>query len=168
MTIHNGKSADSTRSEDTSFAISQTMSSPAKSTKSGSKGPIKRKTMKDLTCWFWLNKGDCRFDEDRCLFAHHHTGKVAEPPKRSTPNKPTDTIIRPAFVPSRYRSEETLVQGHDEEGEWTDIEDEPETAFSEQLVHVQDATLILSEAFLKEQRKLLSKCRRNSSSFPFS
>lgn len=36
-------------------------------------------SVKHLTCWYWANKG-CRLSDHACLYSHHDTGRVAEPP----------------------------------------------------------------------------------------
>ncbi|THY35072.1 hypothetical protein D6D01_01610 [Aureobasidium pullulans] len=33
-----------------------------------------------LTCFFWHHTGDCKKPDNQCLYAHYHTGLVAEPP----------------------------------------------------------------------------------------
>jgi hypothetical protein len=34
-----------------------------------------RSSVKHLTCFWWKEKGTCKFSEDECLYAHHDTGK---------------------------------------------------------------------------------------------
>lgn len=36
-------------------------------------------SVKHLTCWYWANKG-CRLSDHACLYSHHDTGRIAEPP----------------------------------------------------------------------------------------
>ena len=38
-------------------------------------GPRSR-SVKHLTCFWWKEKGTCRYSDDECLYAHHDTGKL--------------------------------------------------------------------------------------------
>ncbi|KAH0371625.1 hypothetical protein KCU65_g1666, partial [Aureobasidium melanogenum] len=33
-----------------------------------------------LTCFFWYHTGSCKKPDNKCIYAHYHTGTVAEPP----------------------------------------------------------------------------------------
>lgn len=45
-------------------------------------------SVKHLTCFWWKDKGDCRFKEEDCLYAHHDTGLYADPPRQVNPGEP--------------------------------------------------------------------------------
>ncbi|PGH08994.1 hypothetical protein AJ79_05789, partial [Helicocarpus griseus UAMH5409] len=45
-------------------------------------------SVKHLTCWWWSEKGECRYSEQECLYAHHRTGKVADAPRQVKPGEP--------------------------------------------------------------------------------
>ena len=47
--------------------------------------PSGKPSVKHLTCWWWFEKGQCRYDEDDCLYAHHDTGMVADAPRQVKP-----------------------------------------------------------------------------------
>ncbi|KAH0006660.1 hypothetical protein KCU78_g12196, partial [Aureobasidium melanogenum] len=43
--------------------------------------PVKPKDFRvPLTCFFWYHTGSCKKPDNQCLYAHYHTGTVAEPP----------------------------------------------------------------------------------------
>lgn len=42
-------------------------------------------SVKHLTCWWWYEKGQCRYSESECLYAHHDTGLVADAPRQVKP-----------------------------------------------------------------------------------
>lgn len=37
-------------------------------------------SVKNLTCYFWLKHGKCKWTDEECLYAHYHTGKAASGP----------------------------------------------------------------------------------------
>ena len=37
-------------------------------------------SVKNLTCYFWARHGKCKWSDQDCLYAHHHTGKLASGP----------------------------------------------------------------------------------------
>ncbi|KAK2804662.1 hypothetical protein FQN50_006501 [Emmonsiellopsis sp. PD_5] len=47
-------------------------------------------SVKHLTCWWWNEKGQCRYSEKECLYAHRQTesGKVADAPRQVRPGEP--------------------------------------------------------------------------------
>ncbi|OAX84085.1 hypothetical protein ACJ72_01543 [Emergomyces africanus] len=47
-----------------------------------------RPSVKHLTCWWWNEKGQCRYSVDECLYAHHETGRVADAPRQVKPGEP--------------------------------------------------------------------------------
>lgn len=47
--------------------------------------PHGKPSVKHLTCFWWKVKGDCRFSEDDCLYAHRETGLLADAPRQVTP-----------------------------------------------------------------------------------
>ncbi|CAD0099413.1 unnamed protein product, partial [Aureobasidium mustum] len=43
--------------------------------------PVKPKDFRvPLTCFFWYHTGSCKKPDNKCFYAHYHTGTVAEPP----------------------------------------------------------------------------------------
>jgi hypothetical protein len=57
--------------------------------RSGTPHPHGKPSVKHLTCFWWKEKGDCRFSEEDCLYAHHDTGLYADPPRQVTPGGKT-------------------------------------------------------------------------------
>ncbi|KAG9591121.1 hypothetical protein KCU77_g6712, partial [Aureobasidium melanogenum] len=54
---------------------------PSSSTGSQIAAPVKPKDFRvPLTCFFWYHTGSCKKPDNKCLYAHYHTGTVAEPP----------------------------------------------------------------------------------------
>jgi hypothetical protein len=51
----------------------------------GTPHPHGKPSVKHLTCFWWKEKGDCRFKEDDCLYAHRDTGIYADPPRQVIP-----------------------------------------------------------------------------------
>lgn len=49
--------------------------------------PSKR-SVKHLTCFWWKEKGTCKYSEEECLYAHHDTGKYTDPPRQVIPGEP--------------------------------------------------------------------------------
>ncbi|KAI4145847.1 MAG: hypothetical protein LQ341_002243, partial [Variospora aurantia] len=49
--------------------------------------PLGRRKMKHLTCWYWHDKGDCVYPEDRCLYTHSYVGtqRIADAPVQKQP-----------------------------------------------------------------------------------
>lgn len=47
--------------------------------------PHGKPSVKHLTCFWWKVKGDCRFSEEDCLYAHRDTGLLADAPRQVTP-----------------------------------------------------------------------------------
>ena len=52
------------------------------SSNSGTSSPTTAKpaSVKHLTCYFWGKYGRCKWNDEECLYAHFHTGKVAQGP----------------------------------------------------------------------------------------
>lgn len=44
-------------------------------------------SVKHLTCHFWAKNGVCKWNEEDCLYAHHHTGKIANGPLQVEPGR---------------------------------------------------------------------------------
>ena len=55
------------------------------SSRPGTPHPHGKPSVKHLTCFWWKEKGDCRFQEEDCLYAHHDTGLYADPPRQVIP-----------------------------------------------------------------------------------
>ncbi|KAG9690558.1 hypothetical protein KCU95_g10213, partial [Aureobasidium melanogenum] len=54
---------------------------PSSSTGSQIAPPVAPKDFRvPLTCFFWYHTGSCKKPDNKCLYAHYHTGTVAEPP----------------------------------------------------------------------------------------
>jgi len=51
-------------------------------------GPHGKRSVKHLTCFWWQQKGHCRFSEEDCLYAHHDTGMYTQPPRQLRPGEP--------------------------------------------------------------------------------
>ncbi|EXJ92724.1 hypothetical protein A1O3_01276 [Capronia epimyces CBS 606.96] len=47
-----------------------------------------RRSVKHLTCFWWWEKGECRFSEEDCLYAHHDTGHYTLAPRQVVPGEP--------------------------------------------------------------------------------
>ncbi|KAL2043759.1 hypothetical protein N7G274_003278 [Stereocaulon virgatum] len=45
-------------------------------------------SVKNLTCYFWLKHGKCKWTDEECLYAHYHTGKAASGPVQVEQGKP--------------------------------------------------------------------------------
>jgi hypothetical protein len=50
--------------------------------------PASKRSVKHLTCFWWKQKGRCRFSDEECLYAHHDTGIYTEPPRQLIPGEP--------------------------------------------------------------------------------
>ena len=61
----------------------------------GAPHPHGKPSVKHLTCFWWKEKGDCRFREEDCLYAHHDTGLYADPPRQVIPGGEFQLIRRP-------------------------------------------------------------------------
>jgi hypothetical protein len=55
------------------------------SSRPGTPHPHGKPSVKHLTCFWWKEKGDCRFKEEDCLYAHHDTGLYADSPRQVVP-----------------------------------------------------------------------------------
>ena len=47
-----------------------------------------KSSVKHLTCFWWKEKGGCRYAEEDCLYAHHDTGLYTDPPRQVVPGQP--------------------------------------------------------------------------------
>jgi hypothetical protein len=45
-------------------------------------GMARSRSVKHLTCFWWKEKGSCKYSEDECLYAHYDTGKSILASKR--------------------------------------------------------------------------------------
>jgi len=45
-------------------------------------------SVRHLTCFWWKEKGHCRYGDEQCLYAHYDTGKYADPPRQLIPGQP--------------------------------------------------------------------------------
>ena len=61
---------------------------PFSHSRPGTPHPHGKPSVKHLTCFWWKEKGNCRFDEKDCLYAHHDTGLYADPPRQVMPGEP--------------------------------------------------------------------------------
>ena len=62
----------------------------------GTPNPHGKPSVKHMTCFWWKDKGECRFSEEDCLYSHHDTGLYADPPRQVLPGgKSTSTPLRP-------------------------------------------------------------------------
>ena len=46
---------------------------------------VAENSVKHLTCWYWLTKGQCRKSDEDCAYSHFDTGKHAEQPRPLIP-----------------------------------------------------------------------------------
>lgn len=63
--------------------------------------PHGKPSVKHLTCFWWKVKGDCRFSEDDCLYAHRETGLLADAPRQVTPGGEQVHVLSCAYTDSR-------------------------------------------------------------------
>jgi hypothetical protein len=56
---------------------------------------LSRPSVKHLTCWWWHQKGQCRYSDSECLYAHHDTGVVADAPRQVKPGGTYIAIWQP-------------------------------------------------------------------------
>ena len=54
------------------------------------------KSVKHLTCWYWA-KGRCRLADDKCLYSHFNTGKLAAAPVQLQPGRKFSLSVRSDF-----------------------------------------------------------------------
>ncbi|ETN40878.1 uncharacterized protein HMPREF1541_05158 [Cyphellophora europaea CBS 101466] len=47
-----------------------------------------RRSVKHLTCFWWKEKGSCKYSEEECLYAHSDTGRYTDPPRQLHPDEP--------------------------------------------------------------------------------
>ncbi|OJD19147.1 hypothetical protein AJ78_00847 [Emergomyces pasteurianus Ep9510] len=82
------------QAEDLSTNQAQQLSNPQQRLQPSEPGPStsgskkERPSVKHLTCWWWNEKGQCRYSVDECLYAHHQTGRVADAPRQVKPGEP--------------------------------------------------------------------------------
>lgn len=63
--------------------------------------PHGKPSVKHLTCFWWKVKGECRFSEDDCLYAHRETGLLADAPRQVTPGGEQVRVLSCAYTDSR-------------------------------------------------------------------
>lgn len=68
--------------QDMQRSISQQGLQQSESRASTSESRKERPSVKHLTCWWWNEKGKCKYTVDECLYAHHKTGRVADAPRQ--------------------------------------------------------------------------------------
>ncbi|KAK2766067.1 hypothetical protein FQN54_007582 [Arachnomyces sp. PD_36] len=66
----------------------QNMAPSPESRSQSSSDNSNKPSVKHLTCWWWYEKGQCRYRESDCLYAHHDTGLVADAPRQIKPGEP--------------------------------------------------------------------------------
>ncbi|KIX09523.1 uncharacterized protein Z518_00603 [Rhinocladiella mackenziei CBS 650.93] len=47
-----------------------------------------RRSVKHLTCFWWWEKGECRYSDEECLYSHYDTGRYTNPPRQVIPGEP--------------------------------------------------------------------------------
>ncbi|KAL6243223.1 hypothetical protein RBB50_009774 [Rhinocladiella similis] len=47
-----------------------------------------RRSVKHLTCFWWWEKGHCRFSDEDCLYSHYDTGHHTSAPRQVIPGEP--------------------------------------------------------------------------------
>ncbi|KAL8640683.1 MAG: hypothetical protein Q9228_002425 [Teloschistes exilis] len=52
--------------------------------------------MKDLTCWFWYNQGNCKRSDEDCLYSHRYLGpdKIADKPVLREPGMAGNNALK--------------------------------------------------------------------------
>lgn len=74
---------------ETSFGGSPRSRKSAESlSRPGTPHPHGKPSVKHLTCFWWKEKGDCRFKEEDCLYAHRDTGIYADAPRQVAAGEP--------------------------------------------------------------------------------
>jgi hypothetical protein len=75
--------------------------SPRRTTTPGNnKCSSPKPSVKHLTCWWWHEKGQCRYSEEECLYAHYETGLVADAPRQVRPGG--KSYVHFAFTSASY------------------------------------------------------------------
>ncbi|EGC44831.1 predicted protein [Histoplasma capsulatum var. duboisii H88] len=74
--------------QDMQRSISQQGLQQSESRPSTSESRKARPSVKHLTCWWWNEKGKCKYTVDECLYAHHKTGRVADAPRQVKAGEP--------------------------------------------------------------------------------
>ena len=54
-------------------------------------------SVKHLTCYFWNAHGKCKHSDEDCLYAHYHTGQVADPPVQVEPGRESSPCFGPTI-----------------------------------------------------------------------
>ena len=47
-----------------------------------------RRSVKHLTCFWWWEKGECRYSDEECLYSHYDTGHHTSAPRQVIPGEP--------------------------------------------------------------------------------
>ena len=66
---------------------SPTASAEALASPRGSPEAPAAPSVKHLTCYFWKAHGKCKHSDEDCLYAHHLTGQIADPPVQVEPGR---------------------------------------------------------------------------------
>ncbi|ETI23833.1 hypothetical protein G647_05639 [Cladophialophora carrionii CBS 160.54] len=54
----------------------------------GNQNDQDRRSVKHLTCFWWWEKGECKYSDDECLYAHYDTGHYTAAPRQVVPGEP--------------------------------------------------------------------------------
>ncbi|EXJ62303.1 hypothetical protein A1O7_02737 [Cladophialophora yegresii CBS 114405] len=54
----------------------------------GTQNDQDRRSVKHLTCFWWWEKGECKYSDDECLYAHYDTGHYTAAPRQVVPGEP--------------------------------------------------------------------------------
>ncbi|KAK6008423.1 hypothetical protein QM012_000326 [Aureobasidium pullulans] len=85
---------------------------PSSSTGSQIAHPVKPKDFRvPLTCFFWYHTGSCKKSDNKCFYAHYHTGTVAEPPISFNGRAMGGTRAKNMLGSITQREEELSVRG---------------------------------------------------------
>ena len=75
----------------TSSSFAPSYSRTSSSSRPGTPHPHGKPSVKHMTCFWWKEKGECRFSEEDCLYSHHDTGLYADPPRQVLPGGKSTT-----------------------------------------------------------------------------
>ncbi|KAL2409317.1 hypothetical protein ABEF95_015612 [Exophiala dermatitidis] len=77
-----------------------------------------RRSVKHLTCFWWWEKGECRFTDDECLYAHYDTGHYTGAPRQVIPGEPAkagrslERALNKLAITNRAEANQGHVHGH--------------------------------------------------------
>ena len=60
---------------------------PSSATTDASSSGRPAASVKHMTCFFWARNGTCKWSDEDCLYAHYHTGYVANGPLQVEPGR---------------------------------------------------------------------------------